>query len=136
MFAPSLLTRSARGSGGDEVTEDTSTCENLFSLAATGGETPIPLLVRLGYEGTRGALAFAAPGLPPPGLDPDPVGLACPSWLPLGLELGTASALGGGFPNRRPMVPSPKSHEGAGALGGGAAGGVGSGLETLSASPS
>mgnify|MGYP001977800853 CR=1 FL=1 len=67
---------------------------------------------------SRGALAAPPPGSPPPGLDPDPVGLACPSWLPLGLELGTASALGGGFPNRRPMVPSPKSHEGAGALGG------------------
>jgi hypothetical protein len=104
-------------------------------LAATGGETPIELLVRLGCEGTRGALAFAAPGLPPPGLDPDPVGLDS-EGLPLGLELGTTSVVGGGFPNRRPMVPSPKSHEGAGALGGGAAGGVGSGLETLSASPS
>mmetsp|Transcript_2539 Transcript_2539/g.10617 ORF Transcript_2539/g.10617 Transcript_2539/m.10617 type:complete len:325 (-) Transcript_2539:623-1597(-) len=128
------LTRSARGSGGDEVTEDTSTCATLFSLAATGGETPIPLLVRLGCEGTRGALAFAAPGLPPPGLDPDPVGLDS-EGLPLGLELGTTSALGGGFPNRRPMVPSPKSHEGAAACGGGAAGGAGSGLEETSPAP-
>ena len=121
------------GSGGEEA----ATEEDLLSdFSAAGGETPMPPPARRGCEGTRGALAAPPPGSPPPGLDPDPVGLACPSWLPLGLELGTASALGGGFPNRRPMVPSPKSHEGAGALGGGAAGGVGSGLETLSASPS
>ena len=100
---------SVLGSGGEEAATEKTCSPTSPRRAERRPSAAGPPRVR----GTRGARRRAA-GVAPPGLDPIR-GARLSSWLPLGLELGTASALGGGFPNRRPMVPSPKSHEGAGA---------------------